>query len=80
VANKIASPADEEYIRAALPGRDIVGVIPWSEEIRAAERKGRPVLDRPGKGLLGCFEGILRKLADGNSVQSGKCKSQQGNN
>jgi hypothetical protein len=39
-----------------------VGVIPWSEEIRAAERHGRPVLDKPGKELLSCFEGILLKL------------------
>jgi CO dehydrogenase nickel-insertion accessory protein CooC1 len=62
VANKVTSPADEQYIRAALPGRDIVGVIPWSEEIRSAERQGRPVLDQPGKELLGCFESILRKL------------------
>src|ERR1035441_3145561 len=62
VANKVASPADEQYIRAALPGRDIVGVIPWSEEIRSAERQGHPVLDQPGKELLGCFESILRKL------------------
>jgi CO dehydrogenase maturation factor len=62
VANKVTSPADEQYIRAALPGRDIVGVIPWSEEIRSAERQGHPVLDQPGKELLGCFESILRKL------------------
>jgi hypothetical protein len=39
-----------------------VGVIPWSEELRAAERKGRPVLDQSGKELLGCFENILLKL------------------
>jgi CO dehydrogenase maturation factor len=62
VANKVTSPADEQCIRAALPGQDFVGVIPWSEEIRAAERKGRPVLDKPGKELLACFENILLKL------------------
>jgi len=62
VANKVTSPADEQYIRGALPGREIVGIIPWSEEIRSAERQGRSVLDQPGKELLGCFESILRKL------------------
>ena len=62
VANKVTSPADEQYVRAALPGRDIVGVTPWSEEIRTAERQGRPVLDEPSKELLGCFESILQKL------------------
>jgi CO dehydrogenase maturation factor len=62
VANKITSRADEQYVRKALPGREIAGVIPWSEEIRAAERKGRPVLDEAGRTLQGCIEGILQKL------------------
>jgi CO dehydrogenase maturation factor len=62
VANKVASPADEQYIRAALPGQDLVGVIPWSEEIRTAERQGRPVLDGADKDLLRCFESILQRL------------------
>jgi CO dehydrogenase maturation factor len=62
VANKIASRGDEQFVRNALGGQDIVGVIPWSEAIRSAERQGRPVLDRAGDGLLGCFETILAKL------------------
>jgi CO dehydrogenase maturation factor len=62
VANKVTSPADEQYIRAALPEQDLVGVIPWSEEIRSAERAGRPVLDGAGEDMLGCFESILQRL------------------
>jgi CO dehydrogenase nickel-insertion accessory protein CooC1 len=76
VANKVASPADEQYIRAALPGQDLVGVIPWSEEIRSAERLGRPVLDQLGKELVGCLESILQKLAEEHGAQRGKRKSQ----
>jgi CO dehydrogenase nickel-insertion accessory protein CooC1 len=64
VANKVAAPADEQYIRAALPGRDMVGVIPWSEEIRAAEQQGQPVLHRAGQALVNCFGSILRKLQE----------------
>jgi CO dehydrogenase maturation factor len=64
VANKVTSPADEQYIRTALPGLDIVGVIPWSEQIRAAERQGRSGLDQLGEELLGRFESILRNLAE----------------
>ena len=62
VANKVTCPADEQYIRAALPGSDIVGVIPFSEDIRRAERQGRPVLDGAGETVHGCFESILRRL------------------
>ena len=62
VANKVTCPADEQYIRAALPGSDIVGVIPFSEDIRLAERQGHPVLDRAGEEVRGCFESILRRL------------------
>ena len=64
VANKVATHADEQYIRTALPGRDIVGVIPWSEEIRLAERAGRSVLNGPGAEVLRCFENILEKLEE----------------
>ncbi len=63
VANKIASRADEEYVRGAFPGGRIAGVIPWSEEIRLAERQGRPVLDCAGPELLNSFETILQGLA-----------------
>jgi CO dehydrogenase maturation factor len=62
VANKVASAADEEYIRAALAGQKIVGTIPWSEDIRAAERAGRSVIDDAGPELLGSFELILKNL------------------
>ena len=62
VANKIASPGDEQYVRAALPGKELLGIIPWSEEIRSAERQGQAVLDRAGAELVGRFETILRGL------------------
>jgi CO dehydrogenase nickel-insertion accessory protein CooC1 len=62
IANKIASPADEQYVRTAMSGQEIAGVIPWSEDIRLAERRGRPVLDGAGEELLLCFETIFGKL------------------
>lgn len=62
VANKIASPADERYVRDALAGQEIAAVIPWSEEIRAAEREGRPVLKGASKDLLNSIETLLRQL------------------
>ena len=62
VGNKIASAEDEQFIRRALAGKDIVALIPWSEEIRSAERQGRSVLEGASKELLNCFETILLKL------------------
>ncbi len=62
VANKIASPADEQYVRAGLAGREIAGVIPWLEEIRAAERQGRSVLAGASEDLLSRFAAILENV------------------
>lgn len=62
VANKIASPADEQFVRAALAGRELLGVIPWSAEIRAAEQQGQPVLHRASPALLSCFDSLLHRL------------------
>ena len=62
VANKVASLADEQYIRAELAGEKMIGVIPWSEEIRSAERQGQPVIKLAGATLLPCFEAILQQL------------------
>ncbi len=59
VANKVSSLADEQYVRAAVPGGELAGVISWSEDIRLAERRGQAVLDGAGPALLSCFEGIL---------------------
>ena len=62
VANKIATPEEEAWLRDALPERKIVATIPFSEEIRQADRSGRPVVDGLGKETLGAFEGLLRTL------------------
>jgi CO dehydrogenase maturation factor len=62
VANKIASPADEKYVRAGLGGQELLGVIPWSEEIRAAEKQGQAVLSGANQDLIQRFESILSKL------------------
>lgn len=62
VANKIATPEEEEWLRDALPGRGIIAVIPHSEAIRRADRSGRPVVDGLGGETLEAFEGLLRTL------------------
>jgi CO dehydrogenase maturation factor len=69
VANKIASLADEQFVRSALSGQKLAGSIPWSEAIRSAERAGRPVLEGADGELLRSFESLLGNLpARGSSA------------
>ena len=61
IANKIASPQDKQFIHTNL-GIPLLGIIPWSEEIRSADRQGLSVLDLVGPELMVCFEEILLAL------------------
>ena len=61
-ANKIDGPEDEKFIKQAFPDEDFLGIIPYSEEIRRADRNGQSVLDGIGNDLLDIFKGILEKL------------------
>jgi len=62
VANKIASPEDEQFVRAGLPGREILACIPFSEAIRRAERAGVSVLAGVCKEVSAPLEAVLRGL------------------
>ena len=62
VANKIATPADEAFVRAAFAGEELIGVIPYSEALRGADRDGRSVLDGLPPDILGRFEAILKNI------------------
>jgi CO dehydrogenase maturation factor len=64
VANKVTSAADERFIRGALDGQELIGVIPFCEGIRSADRDGKSVLDGCGKELLAAFEGIMGALVE----------------
>jgi len=62
VANKIASPDDERWLRDALQGREIAAAIPYSADIRNADRDGRASLDGMSGEVLGRLEGLLETL------------------
>jgi CO dehydrogenase maturation factor len=62
VANKIASPDDEAWVREAVTGHEIAAVIPFSTGIRAADRDGRSSLDGMGGETLESLHGLLRNL------------------
>ncbi|HYA14768.1 MAG TPA: AAA family ATPase [Syntrophales bacterium] len=62
VANKVTGPEDEHFIREAFPESAFLGIIPYREELRRADRDGRSVLDDLPDDLLRCFEDILNTL------------------
>jgi CO dehydrogenase maturation factor len=62
VANKITSADDEAFIRGAFPEHHLLGIIPYSEEIRLADRTGRSVLEGLSEELIARFAAILDGL------------------
>lgn len=62
VANKVSGPRDEQFIRNAFPAHELLGLIPYSEEIRRSDRDGLSVLDGLSKDMVGRFQSILDKL------------------
>ena len=66
VANKVSSPADEEYVRTAMAPRTLAGCIPLREEIRLADRDGRGIWESCSDDLRGVFQGIIRRIEQSN--------------
>ena len=63
IANKVKDEADEKFIREALSGQEILEFIPYSEEIRKADRIGQSALDALPPEIAARFENILKKLS-----------------
>jgi CO dehydrogenase maturation factor len=61
VGNKIVAPADEARIQRAFPAEELLGLIPFAEELRLTDREGCSVLDGISLSLRQCFETILAK-------------------
>jgi len=72
VANKIAGPKDEQFIKEAFPDHGLLGIIPYSEEIRRSDRNGLSVLDGLSKEMMARFEEILEKLNQGGSFRENR--------
>jgi CO dehydrogenase maturation factor len=62
VANKVVSPADEQFVRDGLPGREILACIPFSEAIRRADRAGDSVLEGVCDDVSARLDAVLRAL------------------
>ena len=62
VANKVKGKDDEEFIRKAFSDHNLLGIIPYSEEIRLSDRTGNSILDHISNELMSNFENILDKI------------------
>jgi CO dehydrogenase maturation factor len=62
VGNKIVNSDDESFIRNAFPEGRLLGMIPYSEEIRSADKLGKSVLDGTSEEMQSRFSFILDKL------------------
>lgn len=64
VANKIANPGEEAWLRQALADRPIVAAIPFAAELRDADRNGRSVLEGASPEAAAAFAGLLDTLRE----------------
>jgi CO dehydrogenase nickel-insertion accessory protein CooC1 len=59
VGNRVRGPADVEYLATQLDGLELVGTIPYSDDVIEAERAGRPVTE-----IAGALPAAVARLTD----------------
>jgi CO dehydrogenase maturation factor len=64
VGNKVQDPGQESWIRSHFDPSLILGMIPYSETIRDAERKEQPLIDILDDRLRAEFGSIFRSLTE----------------
>jgi CO dehydrogenase maturation factor len=62
VLNKIAGKEDEAFVRERLPHEAIVGVIPYWNELRLADRPGKSVLDTLSADQIAVFNAMRENI------------------
>jgi CO dehydrogenase maturation factor len=68
VANKVASPADEAFIREQLPELPLLGVIPYHAAFAEADRRGCAPLEMLPPEIVETFESILSQIGKGDTA------------
>ncbi len=64
IGNKIQEEEEERWVRSQFPTSLVLGMIPFSESIRAADNRGRPLIDVLDGHLEAAFEAIFAKLVE----------------
>jgi CO dehydrogenase maturation factor len=59
VGNRVRGPEDEAWLADHLDGLELIGSIPWDDDVMNAERNGRPVTE-----VRGLVPAAVARLAD----------------
>jgi CO dehydrogenase maturation factor len=62
VGNKVCGPEDEAWFAEVLEGEEPLGLLPWNETIRRADRDGNPLIDILDDDLDARFRGIWERI------------------
>jgi len=62
VGNKVTGEEDRAYIASAFPDREIAAFLPYSQNIRNADRDGMSVLDGMSSEEIAVIKGIIAKI------------------
>ena len=62
VANKVTSEEDEEFIRSALPDKEIITFLPYTKSLKNADRDGFCVYDCLDEETLRKYDEIVRRI------------------
>jgi CO dehydrogenase maturation factor len=62
VGNKAAGQADEDFIRGALAGYELLAVLPYSEAVRQADKAGASVLDFADEQFSAALQQLFSKV------------------
>jgi len=65
IGNKVKSPEDMEFIRKSLSDYEVVGFIPYSEDVLQADRQRVSIIDTISDELRATFEEIVSRLRNG---------------
>ncbi len=65
VANKVASPEDEAFIKEQLPELPLLGCIPFHDAFGEADRQGVAPIDLVPETIVDEYRSILSKLEEG---------------
>ncbi len=63
IANKVTSEEDEEYLKEALPGKEIIAFLPYAADLRNADRDAVCVYDCMDDDTKKKMEEILRRIS-----------------
>ncbi len=63
VANRVSNSDDEKRVSTAMPEIPLIGSIPLSKDLAAADRAGISILDGMGAEMQSRFEEILKKIS-----------------